>query len=159
MLAQAPNDFRALLGKASVHYGAGQVDKALADYGDIMAKYPDEAQPFNDCAWLLATGTKDALRSGDRAVELADKACKLTEYKNSAYLDTLAAAFAEKGDFEQRSQMAARSGKAFRSGAGRRADGAKVPNRSLRAEEAVSGRAEVTELRFIDPLRFGAPCA
>ena len=64
-----------------------------------MKRFPDEPQPYNDYAWLLATGTTDALRDGKRAVELADQACKLTDYKNGAYLDTLAAAFAEKGDF------------------------------------------------------------
>ena len=100
VLKETPGDFRALIGRASVHYGAGDVEKALSDYAEITKQFPDEAQPFNDYAWLLATGPKDDLRSGSRAVELANQACKLTEYKNSAYLDTLAAAYAENGDFD-----------------------------------------------------------
>ncbi len=99
ILAAAPGDFRALLGSASALYGAGELEKALGVYTDIMQRYPTEAQPFNDCAWLLATGVKDSVRNGQRAVELASQACDLTSYQNAGYLDTLAAAFAEKGEF------------------------------------------------------------
>ena len=90
-----------MLGSASALYGSGDLEKAVGVYGDLMQKFPTEAQPFNDCAWLLATGTKDSVRNGQRAVELASQACQLTEYKDSGYLDTLAAAFAEKGQFDQ----------------------------------------------------------
>jgi tetratricopeptide (TPR) repeat protein len=100
ILATVPGDFRALLGTASSYYGSGDLDKAFDTYSQLMQRYPSEAQPFNDCAWLLATGTKDGLRDGKRAVELASQACELTSYQNAGYLDTLAAAFAEKGDFD-----------------------------------------------------------
>jgi tetratricopeptide (TPR) repeat protein len=99
ILAVAPGDFRALLGTASALYGSGELDKAVGVYSDLMQRYPTEAQPFNDCAWLLATGTKDSVRNGQRALELANQACQLTNYQNAGYLDTLAAAFAEKGEF------------------------------------------------------------
>ena len=99
LLAITPGDYRALLGTASAHYASGELEKALAIYGELIQRYPTEAQPFNDYAWLLATGIKDSVRNGPRAVELASQACQLTEYKNAGYLDTLAAAFAEKGDF------------------------------------------------------------
>jgi tetratricopeptide (TPR) repeat protein len=100
ILTARPGDFQALLGTASALYGAGELEKALGVYMDIMQRYPQEAQPFNDCAWLLATGTKDGVRNGQRAVVLASQACELTSYQNAGYLDTLAAAFAEKGEFE-----------------------------------------------------------
>ena len=100
VLAAVPGDFRALLGTASALYGSGDLEKALGAYSELMQKYPSEAQPFNDCAWLLATGTKDKVRDGKRAVELASQACELTAYQNAGYLDTLAAALAEKGEFD-----------------------------------------------------------
>jgi Co/Zn/Cd efflux system component len=40
------------------------------------------------------------LRNGSRAVKHANHACELTEWKNVAYVDTLAAAYAELGDFD-----------------------------------------------------------
>jgi tetratricopeptide (TPR) repeat protein len=104
ILAAIPGDFRALLGQASALYGSGELEKAVGAYGDLMQRFPTEAQPFNDCAWLLATGTKDGVRNGQRAVELANQACQLTNYQNAGYLDTLAAAFAEKGEFDKARQ-------------------------------------------------------
>jgi tetratricopeptide (TPR) repeat protein len=98
-LAIAPDDFRGLLGRAATYFGSGAYDKALTAYVEVEKRYPDEPQPFNDHAWLLATGTQDGLRDGNRAIELASRACELTKWENPAYLDTLAAAYAEKGDF------------------------------------------------------------
>jgi len=100
-IALDDKNYRAYMGRAAAHYGSGAMDKAIADYADSVKRFPEEPQPYNDYAWLLATGTTDSLRDGKRAVELADQACKLTGYKNGAYLDTLAAAFAEKGDFTE----------------------------------------------------------
>jgi len=55
----------------------------------------------NSLAWLLATCPNGECRDGKKAVELARKACELTQYKVFAYLDTLAAACAEAGDFKE----------------------------------------------------------
>ena len=99
LLSVEPGDFRALLGTASALYASGELEKAVGAYGQLTQRFPNEAQPFNDYAWLLATGVKDEVRNGQRAVELASQACQMTEYKNAGYLDTLAAAYAEKGEF------------------------------------------------------------
>jgi tetratricopeptide (TPR) repeat protein len=99
LLSVEPGDFRGLLGTASALYASGELDKAVGAYGQLIQRFPNEAQPFNDYAWLLATGVKDDVRNGQRAVELASQACQMTEYKNPGYLDTLAAAYAEKGEF------------------------------------------------------------
>jgi len=40
------------------------------------------------------------LRDGKRAIELATKACEVTDYKKPHILSTLAAAYAETGDFK-----------------------------------------------------------
>ena len=41
------------------------------------------------------------MRNGKEAVELAIKACELSNWKNWGIIDTLAAAYAEAGNFEQ----------------------------------------------------------
>jgi tetratricopeptide (TPR) repeat protein len=97
----SPGEFRALLGRASTFYAATQYDKATTDYAEVVRRFPNEPQPANDLAWLLATVPKDEVRDGKRAIELAEQACKLTEYKNGAFLDTLAACYAESGDFDK----------------------------------------------------------
>ena len=55
---------------------------------------------FNNLAWLLATGSNISAKDADKAIELAEKACKLTEYKNPQCLDTLAVAYASAGRFD-----------------------------------------------------------
>ena len=62
---------------------------------------PEYAPPLNSLAWFLATAEKKEMRDGKRAVELALKACEVTEWKNARYLDTLAAAYARAGEFDQ----------------------------------------------------------
>jgi hypothetical protein len=53
----------------------------------------------NDLAWMLSTAPEDELRDGNRALQLADQVNKLTGGKDLILLDTLAAAYAETGDF------------------------------------------------------------
>ena len=57
------------------------------------------AQAFNDYAWQLATSKFDGLRNGTLALDQAIKAVAVEA--SAAFLDTLAAAYAELGDFEQ----------------------------------------------------------
>jgi len=56
---------------------------------------------LNQLAWLLATCADASVRHGRAAVEEAKKACALAAWKNNNYIDTLAAACAEAGIFEQ----------------------------------------------------------
>jgi tetratricopeptide (TPR) repeat protein len=53
------------------------------------------------CAWLLSTAPEDDLRDGAYAVKLARRACKLTKWRHRSCLRSLAAAYAETGDFER----------------------------------------------------------
>src|SRR5262249_24271870 len=61
---------------------------------------PKMAEPNNSLAQILATGPH-GVRDGKRAVDHATLACELTEWKNAVFLDTLAAACAETGDFDK----------------------------------------------------------
>ena len=54
---------------------------------------------LNNLAWVLATSPDAKLRNGRRAIELATRACELSKYKLAYILSTLAAAYAETGDF------------------------------------------------------------
>ena len=59
------------------------------------------AQCLQEMAWQLATHPLEAERDGEKAVAWAKEACELSDWSQPACLDTLAAAYAERGDFEQ----------------------------------------------------------
>jgi tetratricopeptide (TPR) repeat protein len=66
---------------------------------DVAADAPDSPRMLDELAWLLATYPDAKSRDGTEAVRLAERACVLTERRIPALLDTLAAAYAEAGDF------------------------------------------------------------
>jgi WD40 repeat protein/tRNA A-37 threonylcarbamoyl transferase component Bud32/Flp pilus assembly protein TadD len=76
-------------------------------YAQIVTAYeqklhlsPDSAQALNILAWLRATCPAAEVRDGAKAVKHATRACELTNWKDAQYIDTLAAAYAEIGDFD-----------------------------------------------------------
>jgi len=56
---------------------------------------------LNALAWFLATCEDDSIRNGAEAVRHATKTCELTYWQEWKYIDTLAAAWAECGDFKR----------------------------------------------------------
>lgn len=87
--------------RGDLYLTVGKHAEALADFDAALAQTPDESGVLNNYAWTLATSPIDELRDGKRAIELATKACELTEYKLPHILSTLAASYAETGDFDK----------------------------------------------------------
>jgi Flp pilus assembly protein TadD len=56
---------------------------------------------LDELAWVFATHPSDELRDGNEAVLLAERACALTKRTDAMLLATLAAAYAETGNFDQ----------------------------------------------------------
>jgi tetratricopeptide (TPR) repeat protein len=56
---------------------------------------------LTNLAWLLATSQDELLRNGRKAVALASQADQLVGGTNALVLRTLAAAYAETGEFEK----------------------------------------------------------
>ncbi|HUG70352.1 MAG TPA: hypothetical protein VMM76_21565 [Pirellulaceae bacterium] len=78
----------------------GRYSSAIESVDEDLELNPNSAFLHNNKAWILATCPDDAVRNGELAVEHATKACDLTDWNNFAYVDTVAAAYAESGDFE-----------------------------------------------------------
>jgi Flp pilus assembly protein TadD len=79
-------------------------DEDIVEAVDLLTKAV-ESGADNDAARyalgnVLATGP-DRVRDGRRAVTVATQACELTKWKNPSYLATLAAAYAEVGEFDR----------------------------------------------------------
>ena len=78
-----------------------EYDKAIADYNEAIRLDPQSAEAYNSKAWLMATCPEAKYRDGKRAVESATRACELSDGKEPNYFGTLAAAYAESGDFDK----------------------------------------------------------
>jgi tetratricopeptide (TPR) repeat protein len=86
--------------RAGLHYHRHRYTKAIQDHLDALKRDPKSASTFNQLGWIWATAPDPDVRNGARAKECATRACELTEWQESSYLDTLAAACAEVGDFD-----------------------------------------------------------
>jgi len=62
---------------------------------------PDSTAALDELAWVFATNPSDELRDGNEAVLLAEHSCALTKRTDAMLLATLAAAYAETGNFGQ----------------------------------------------------------
>ena len=74
---------------------------ALADFSKANELAPHDPDTLNWIAWLKATSPHDVLRNGKEALTASLEACQLANFKDADYLDSLAAAYAENGDFDQ----------------------------------------------------------
>jgi tetratricopeptide (TPR) repeat protein len=95
-----PRYNRAYNNRGIVYRLRGQYNQAISDFNKAIAINPLDAEAYNNLAWLLATAKTPGFRNGRKAVELALKACELSDWRNAEYLDTLAAAYARVGDFD-----------------------------------------------------------
>ncbi len=100
-LEEDPQLFLALRGRADSYLSIGKHADAVADYNAALKQKPKDPGVLNNLAWVLATSPDDSVRDGKRAVELATEAAKVTENKQAHILSTLAAAYAEAGDFDK----------------------------------------------------------
>lgn len=74
---------------------------ALADIKLAVEIQPSDSSVRNQIAWLLATCPDDKVRNGKQAVEHATRVCELTAWEQPFFYDTLAAAYAEAGQFDK----------------------------------------------------------
>jgi tetratricopeptide (TPR) repeat protein len=96
-----PQDVVAYINRGGAWQRKGEYDNALRDYNAAMRLDPRETMGYNSVAWLLATCPSERHRNGQRAVAMAQKACELSNWKDAYSIDTLAAAYAESGNFDE----------------------------------------------------------
>ena len=99
VIALEPTFAEAYLRRSFALMLKGEYAEAIAAMNQIIQANPKAVSTFNRLAWLLATCPQANIRDGKKAVENATTACDLMGWKVSAQLDTLAAAYAESGDF------------------------------------------------------------
>jgi protein O-mannosyl-transferase len=86
-----------------------QIVKTLVQQRELLRASPNNLAMLNDIAWKLATSPDASVRSSAEAVELAERAAKISERQDPTILDTLAAAYAEAGRFSEAVDTAERA--------------------------------------------------
>lgn len=98
IIKKAPNDYGAYLCRGDAYYTEGRYNQAISDYTKAIELYENDSKPYNNLAWVLATCRDSKYRNGADALKLAKKALEIES--DACTLDTLAASYAEVGNFE-----------------------------------------------------------
>lgn len=101
-----PAFFQASWDRALTYEAMGDYTAAIKDLNALTKVTYQVGNPYemaltlNQRAWIRATCSNASFRDGKAAVEDAKKACDLVKWKRAQYIDTLAGACAEAGDFD-----------------------------------------------------------
>lgn len=96
-----PNDPSVFVSRASAAGRRGRYADATKEVGEALRLNPKHAGALNLRAWALATCPDAEYRDADKAIDAATRACEATQWKAAGYIDTLAAAYAEAGKWEE----------------------------------------------------------
>jgi tetratricopeptide (TPR) repeat protein len=102
-LSKSPGFFLAAIRRGEANGRLGRYELSLAEYNKVLSLHPmigSRGRAKTARAWLRATCPNPAFRNGKEAVVDAKAACNLCSWGDWDYIDTLAAAYAEAGDFD-----------------------------------------------------------
>jgi len=83
------------------HFAKGKYKAAAIDFENAARLSPKDYDALVSLAWFQATCPEDSLRNGKEALEKSLRACELSGWRSGGAADTLAAAYAETGDFDR----------------------------------------------------------
>jgi tetratricopeptide (TPR) repeat protein len=96
-----PKDSYVFQLRANAYQNRRQFDLAFADLTRAVEASPESSTAQNALAWIMSTCPDQKYRNGKEALEHANKACELSSWQQGDLIDTLAAAYAEAGNFSQ----------------------------------------------------------
>jgi tetratricopeptide (TPR) repeat protein len=78
----------------------GRYEQAIQNWLRAVQLDANNADTLNNLAWLLATAGNITVQDANKAIEFAQRACELKGYNEPEFLDTMGAAYAAGGRFE-----------------------------------------------------------
>jgi len=87
--------------RAMFHYYNRDYIKAIRDHTEALKRESNHSSTLNCLAWIWCTAPDPNIRNGRRALECATRACELTEWQTPGFVDTLAASYAELGQWTE----------------------------------------------------------
>ena len=95
--ATEPNDYRQ---RGIAYFAKGNYRAAASDFEKAARLSPSDYDAAQSLAWFRATCPEESLRNGKEALETSLRLCGRTHWQDADAVDTLAAAYAETGDFD-----------------------------------------------------------
>jgi protein O-mannosyl-transferase len=86
----------------------GRVAEGVEEWQKVLATQPDNGNATSNLAWVLATSPDQSIRNGTKAVQLAEQAVRISGGRIALLFRTLAAAYAENGQFSEAIETAQR---------------------------------------------------
>ena len=111
-LRQDRSVVEAALLRANINPRLGKYAEAIKEYDFLVSLHPRNvtlARILSDRAWFRATCPNASFRNGQQAVKDAKAACSIMIWKDEQMIDTLAAAYAETGDFNSAVQYSSQA--------------------------------------------------
>lgn len=104
VLRQESTFVEAAVLRASANRHLGNYLASLRDLDNVIRLQPGRIEAFafalDTRAWIRATCPDPSLRNGKVAIADATKACNMIKWQSAGMIDTLAAAYAESGDYD-----------------------------------------------------------
>jgi len=94
---------------ANIYRSQGDMSKSVLHFQRALQADSSQVQVMNTLAWLLATTSEEEVRDAREALRLSLQCAEKTNYRNPAVFNTLAAAYAANGDFENAIQWQTRA--------------------------------------------------
>lgn len=103
-----PQSAAAYTNRGDAYADLGYYREAANDYRAAIRIDSNLGRAYQSAAWLMATCPEESYRNAERAVQAARKAIELDGDDDYRYLDTLAAALANAGQFDEAAEIQAK---------------------------------------------------
>jgi Flp pilus assembly protein TadD len=103
-----PEDVTARDSLGAVLAQQGRLAEAVAQWQQSLQYDSDDGNALSNLGWVLSTAPEDSMRNGPQALEFARRASQMAQDNNPMILRTLAAAYAENGQFPEAIDVASR---------------------------------------------------
>lgn len=100
-LQLAPENMLCRRNLGLIHQQRGKMAEAIAEFTLALQQAPDHVPTLLSLGWIRASHPDERWRNGTEAMNLAERACRVSERQSADCLDLLAAALAEAGQFEE----------------------------------------------------------